>query len=351
MKTMASDDFSQRSNSQVTRELAAAELGIEALSDKRLAGFQSMAGLGIHTGGHFRVKVKLGLEGTGIRFRTLYQNQECTAPALWTRLSGTARSTALVLRGPKRAKVELRTIEHLMAAIFVMGLQDLDIDILPIQKERDICEVPVLDGSAVEWMELLQKIDQDSRQRRGQSLSGSAAPVPLKWAWKPVRDFDLTSEGRAVRIKPHTQGDGPLPKKTLFLADVDFGPSLKQTARFEVDWEQPGESRSRFRTLFAPARTFGFRQELEALKARGLARGGTFDNAILIDGDHIVNEGGFRIPNELAAHKLVDAVGDFALLGAPILGEIHLSKAGHSMHLLALKEAVESEALVRVELV
>jgi UDP-3-O-[3-hydroxymyristoyl] N-acetylglucosamine deacetylase len=101
-----------------------------------------------------------------------------------------------------------------------------------------------------------------------------------------------------------------------------------------------------FRSRVAPARTFGFEHELVELERRGLARGGSLDNAILLREDCLVNIEGFRVPEELAAHKLLDGIGDFALLGAPLIGRIQLECAGHSMHLRAVSEAVRKGVLV-----
>jgi UDP-3-O-[3-hydroxymyristoyl] N-acetylglucosamine deacetylase len=127
---------------------------------------------------------------------------------------------------------------------------------------------------------------------------------------------------------------------------VSFPPAWNQAVDFTVDWMRLEESRQEYRRLIAPARTFGFKQELDELARRGLALGGTLDNALLLDGDQVVNEGGFKLPQELAAHKLLDALGDFALLGAPLLARIVAEKAGHSMHLRALAEAARTGALV-----
>ena len=90
--------------------------------------------------------------------------------------------------------------------------------------------------------------------------------------------------------------------------------------------------------------------ELEVLRKRGLALGGSMDNAILLDGDKVVNPGGFKVASELAAHKLLDIVGDFALLGKPLIGRIDTFKSGHSMHVRAAQEAIKTGALVEVDM-
>ena len=112
-----------------------------------------------------------------------------------------------------------------------------------------------------------------------------------------------------------------------------------------MNWIDPKLSQIDFMDRIAPARTFGFRQEVEALRARGLALGGSLDNALVIDGKGFVNPEGERVENELASHKLLDAIGDFALATKPILGEMTLQGSGHALHLHALKLAFETGCL------
>jgi UDP-3-O-[3-hydroxymyristoyl] N-acetylglucosamine deacetylase len=112
-----------------------------------------------------------------------------------------------------------------------------------------------------------------------------------------------------------------------------------------MNWLNPADSQLEFLKHIAPARTFGFLQEIEALRARGLALGGSLDNALIIDGEKFLNKGGQRIENELASHKLLDAVGDFALAGKPIIGKIDLKGSGHALHLSALRAALENGCL------
>ena len=289
-------------------------------------------GVGLHSGLRFAVALSAAPKGTGVVFRTTYKGSLCQAPALWTRLSGTTRSTALVLRGPKRLRLELRTVEHLMAAVLLSGLQDLFINVESLDGEHDLLELPILDGSAFAWTEALNALRD--------------APQPASFhrpVWIPLETFELEDEGRKIVITPWA---APC-LKSEYRVEIDFGGIWAQEAAYTMDWTQLDKSWTSFVNDVSAARTFGFSHELESLRARGLAKGGSFTNALLLDGDKLVNEGGFRQDSELAAHKLLDAIGDFALLGAPILGRVHCVKAGHSMHFQGIKEAIKSGILVR----
>jgi len=295
-------------------------------------------GEGIHTGRSFRVHFKRGPLGSGVIFRVEANKVSCSAPALWTRISGTSRFTALVLRGDHGQKVELRTIEHLLAALWCLGTPDLEICVTPLNESdiSSVFEIPILDGSSESWIHFFS---------HHPSLFSSAplADEERKMAcWKVERDFELLDGSKAIRFAPL---DGAI---TQLMSSVDFGGQLQQTASFVADWRLGTFSVLKdFAEQIAAARTFGFRAELEDLARRGLAKGGTLKNAILIDGDQVVNPEGFRMKDELARHKILDAIGDFALLGAPIFGSIQLVRAGHSMHLYAVKEAVDKGVLQR----
>jgi len=297
------------------------------------------SGIGLHTGRRTQLRLRGWAENSeSIFFSHVVGEVDHSAPALWTRLSATSRSTSLVLRGASRRRFELKTVEHLLAAAYAVGLPPLVFQIDGLSeagdpRTEDVFEIPALDGSAAEWCTWLESCARENSDR----------PV-----WIPTRSFQLVDGPRSVLIAPHADARTT---RTSFRCSVDFGGPWRQQSAFSFDWTRVVESFGRFRREIAGARTFGFQHELKSLGERRLALGGTLDNALLLDGDRIVNAEGFRLPNELAAHKLLDAVGDFALLGAPVLGEIHVQQAGHSMHLRTLEEAVRTGALVRGRLV
>lgn len=302
-----------------------------------------MRGIGIHTGASYllrlhplRPDVELQTDHQ-IEFFTVQNGVEYSCPALFTRLSGTTRSTALVMRGASKRRLEVRTVEHFLAAAFMLGLRArVEILTADIAEAPDVLEIPVLDGAASEWLGWIREQPAFPRMRR------TPAPGSLYFCQK---EFEVHDGNRFVKISP-------LPKdelKTQFIYNVNFGDGAWcQQASFDIDWNDLAASEKIFASFIAPARTFGFVHELKALQARDLARGGSLKNALLLDGDRVVNEGGLKFANELAAHKLLDGIGDFALLGAPLVARIECNQAGHSMHLRAVEEAVRTGAISKL---
>jgi UDP-3-O-[3-hydroxymyristoyl] N-acetylglucosamine deacetylase len=297
-----------------------------------------LEGVGIHTGKRFRVSLARNQGHKGLRFCALRADQIFDAPALWTRLSGTARATALVLRSfsdpSSRERFELKTIEHFLAAAHVMSLRgyDLCLEALDHLEPTEAFELPILDGSSARWLEWLEECVGE------RELSPEIIPV-----WRAVKAFEVRDGEKSVEILPHAE---ECDARTVISCSVRFPQVWNQSLDFVCDWLNTPQLREAFKSKIAPARTFGFERELMELERLGLARGGSLSNAILLRDNTLVNPEGFRIPQELAAHKLLDAIGDFALLGAPLLGVIRLHCAGHSMHLRAVAEAVRKGALV-----
>lgn len=292
----------------------------------------TLQGVGLHTGRRFLLSLHSAPSVQQPQFKVIAHGSEFTAPALWSRLSGTTRSTALVLRGSE-GKVELRTVEHLMAALYLLGLQKIEIRVEsldPMSPDEDVFEVPVLDGSSVEWTKWLWPLA-DQKKFAANDFQ----------IYRIHQKIEVSDNDRRVTFEPL---ESRATRLELFV-DVDFGRQLQQSVTFVHDWLKPSESQKIFLNNFAPARTFGFKHELEALAAKGLAKGATMSNALLIDGQNVANIGGFRVPSELAAHKLVDALGDLALAGLPMVGRVRCSKAGHFLHVKALKEAFAQELL------
>ncbi len=195
--------------------------------------------------------------------------------------------------------VTVGTIEHLMSALCGCGIDNVIIEI-------DGPEVPVMDGSAMPFVEAIEEA----------GIKTLAAP---RRAVRVLREVTIGKDGKSATLKP---ADG-----SIYGGEIEFGHAEigRQTYKTQL-------LNGNFRHDIAQARTFGFLHEVEALRAQGLALGGSMDNAIVLGGDKVLNPGGLRFADEFIRHKLLDAIGDLYLAGAQIIGEYHGIKAGHALN-------------------
>ncbi len=232
--------------------------------------------------------------GTGIIFHRHEGERIVSIEARSANVVDTRMATVIGKGG-----LSVSTIEHLMAALSACSIDNLHIDI-------DGPEVPIMDGSAAPFIALLQECG--------------------------VRQLSANRKYLVIR-KPITVVDG---EKRVTLI-----PSRFFRVSYDIAFDHPcislqhrsvKVSQSLFAKDLAPARTFGFLQEVEYLKANGLARGGSLENAVVIGEDRILNPEGLRFNDEFVRHKILDAIGDFSLVGYPILGHIKAYKAGHDIN-------------------
>ncbi len=261
-----------------------------------------IAGVGVHTGDRVRLAVRPAPVGTGIVFvRTDIKDRDNRIPVSGEAVVDARLNTMI----ENAAGVRLSTIEHLMAAFSALGVSNAVVEV-------DGPELPILDGSALQFVQLLDR----AGFRRQEA---------------PVRYIEILEP---VRVQ---EGD-----KTAALLPCD-----RYEMRFEIDFDTPviGNQvvdfvvdEETFRTEIMAARTFGFAHEVEALRRAGLARGGSLENAVVIDGDQILNPGGLRMEREFVRHKALDAIGDLYVLGAPLLGRYEGFKAGHAINNRLVRE-------------
>jgi UDP-3-O-[3-hydroxymyristoyl] N-acetylglucosamine deacetylase len=253
-----------------------------------------ISGIGLHSGRRISMNLRPAKAGTGILFHRAEGERRVTIEANSANVIDTQLATVLGKGG-----LSVSTVEHLLAALSALGIDNLHIDI-------DGPEVPVLDGSAAPFVELLQSAG--------------------------VRQLDRSRKFLAIR-KPITLVEG---EKRVTLI-----PSRFFRVSFDIAFDHPSIAQQHysfkctaqaFRKEIAPARTFGFLQEVEYLKANGLARGGSLDNAIVIGNEGILNPEGLRYADEFVRHKILDSIGDFSLLGYPLLGHLKAYKAGHDIN-------------------
>ena len=264
----------------------------------------TIAGIGLHSGLPINMVLRPADAGTGIVFHRTEGLRTVAIPAISANVIDTRLATVIGKGG-----LSVSTIEHLMAALTAFGIDNIHIDI-------DGPEVPILDGSALPYVSLLERAGLRSLARSRKYLA----------VRKPVTVID--GEKRVTMI----------PSRFFRLtADINFDhPCIARQHR------SVKLSRELFCRDLAAARTFGFLAEVEMLKANGLARGASLDNAIGIGEEGIVNPEGLRYSDEFVRHKILDAIGDFSLAGHHILGHVKSFKGGHDINHQMVEKLIAS---------
>jgi len=254
------------------------------------------AGVGVHTGQRVRLAIRPAPTGTGIVFiRTDVADRDNRIRVTGDSVVDARLNTMI----ENAAGVRLSTIEHLMAAFCALGVSNAVVEV-------DGPELPILDGSALPFVQLLDRA----------GFRRQEAPVRYIEILKPIHVTDGDKHAALVPCDRY---------EMRFEIEFDNRVVGNQVIDFVVD-EQT------FRDEIMSARTFGFAHEVEALRQAGLARGGSLENAVVIDGDDILNPGGLRMEREFVRHKALDAIGDLYVLGAPLLGRYEGYKAGHAVN-------------------
>lgn len=283
---------------------------VAAEAQRTLKTVIDCVGVGVHTGRRVTVTLRPAAPGTGIVFHRTDLGVEI--PARYDHVADTRLCTALGL--PGRPEARIGTVEHLMAALAGCRVVDCTVEV-------DGPELPILDGSAAPWVFLLDCAGTVDQGR------GSAIEV-----LRPVR----VAEGEAfAELRPiFGQGHGLTAAMSIAFDVAAIG---RQALTLELD-------EVTFRRELAPARTFGLAREVEALRSAGLARGGSLRNAVVVDGTRVLNPGGLRMPDEFVRHKLLDAVGDLALAGAPLIGRFVGHRSGHALNNRLLRALFAAQA-------
>jgi UDP-3-O-[3-hydroxymyristoyl] N-acetylglucosamine deacetylase len=252
----------------------------------------SAEGVGLHTGMYGHVRLVPAPAETGIVFRRV-DLDNFHIEAQGHNVARVSYATSLMKQG-----VLLSTTEHLLAAIYSCGIDDIYIDI-------DSIEVPILDGSAEPFMQMLEHCGIRKLRRKRRYL-------------KVLKPLEVMEGDRRIGIYPADE--------FRVRCYVDFPHPL--VGQQEVEMVVGPDT---FRHLLARARTFCFERDIEPLKAMGLIRGGSLDNAIVLTNDGVMN-GPLRFPDEFGRHKALDLIGDLALAGLPLLARVEAHKAGHALH-------------------
>jgi UDP-3-O-[3-hydroxymyristoyl] N-acetylglucosamine deacetylase len=279
-----------------------------------LASEISLTGTGVHSGAPVSVTLCPADSDTGIRFLLSNGNGHETEIAA-DRRAVTGVTLCTVIGDGNGASIS--TVEHLMAALRGLGVDNVLIEI-------DSSEVPIMDGSAARFVEAIDEV----------GLAELEAP---RRYLKVLKKVVVEEAGAYGELSPHNG----------FHLDIaiDFDTPLIGNQRFEIDLN-PGS----FRREIARARTFGFMKDVERLWAAGLALGASLENTVAIGDDRIINREGLRFSDEFVRHKALDAVGDLALAGAPILGAFRSHRGGHRLNALVVKALfADAEAWTMVE--
>lgn len=270
------------------------------------------AGVGVHTGAYTRVSVRPAPTGAGIVFvRTDIKDRDNRLPVSGEAVCKTQLGTVI----GNAAGVTVSTIEHLMAAFAMLGVDNAMVEI-------DGPEMPIMDGSSLPFVRILDRA----------GLREQEAPRRYIEILETVEVVD--GDKRATL----TPADG---FEVAFEIEFDTAAIGRQAIDLDMD-EQA------FRTELADCRTFGFLRDVEALRSMGLARGGSMENCVVLDGDRVLNPEGLRRPDEFVRHKALDAIGDLYVLGGPLLGRFEGVLAGHALNNAVVRALLARPAAWRV---
>jgi len=264
------------------------------IKQRTLAKTVSCSGIGVHSGKNVNLTLKPAPINYGIQFIRTDLPDSPSIPACFSMVVDTSLATVIGHDG-----FIVSTIEHLMATFAGLSIDNVCV-------ELDSYEMPIMDGSAEPFTRLLKEA----------GIEELDAPRYYFVVKKPI---ELKQDGKSVGIYP--------------------SPDLKITCNIEYD--HPMIKKQSFSTKITEqvfekeicrARTFGFLHEIEYLRQYGFAKGGSLDNVVVVDNGSILNQDGLRFPDEFVRHKILDCIGDFSLLGLPLLGHIVLNKTGHAFN-------------------
>lgn len=264
----------------------------------------TISGIGLHSGARINLRLRPAKANTGIIFHRSIDDRVVDIQATSANVVDTRMATVIGSNG-----VSVSTIEHFMAALAAFGIDNLHVDI-------DGPEIPVLDGSSAPFIREIQRIGVDT-------LNSSRRFIAIR---KPL---EIIEGEKRIKIIPS--------RFFRITFDIAFEHSAISVQQYSMKF-----STESFCKEIAPARTFGFLHEVEFLKENGLARGGSLENAVVIDKNGVMNPEGLRFQDEFVRHKILDCFGDFSLLGAPLLGHIRAFKAGHDLNARMVKKILDN---------
>lgn len=255
-------------------------------------------GIGLHRGDEVEIALCPAEPDSGIVF--LVYAEPNAAPVAIPARAGSVLSSSRATSLTDGHGTTVSTVEHLLATLYVLGLDNVRVEVQGT-------EIPMMDGSALPFVEWVRS-------------AGRVAQRGKKIAYDVVRPIDFKDGDRSIRVEPH-----PV-LRISYAIDFDHPSIGRQTL------ELSSVEDVYFEREIAGARTFGFEHEIDSLRAAGLAIGGSFENALVLDDEGVLNESGLRWPDEFVRHKVIDLLGDLCLLGGRLNGHIQVERGGHSLH-------------------
>ena len=280
----------------------------KAIRQKTLAQEVETTGIGLHSGRKVKLTMKPAPVNTGVVFRRMDIDPNLDITCVPSHVIDTRMATTLA--NPDNTAARVLTIEHLMSALAGLGVDNVIIEV-------NAPEIPIMDGSATSFVYLISSaglIEQDALRRF----------IRIK------KSVEVSEGDKRARLDPY------FGFKALF--DIEFDhPAIDETGtHYEIDFTGDAYVRQ-----ISRARTFGFIQDVEALRGLGLAQGGNLANAIVMDEYKILNPEGLRYGDEFVKHKILDAIGDLYVIGAPILGAYSAYKSGHALNNILIRAVLE----------
>ncbi len=274
-----------------------------------LAGTASFSGIGLHSGVAVNIRLLPAPANTGIVFKRV-DLEGFRVEALARNVTRVSYATSLMKKG-----VLISTTEHLLSALVGCGVDNVFVEI-------DSLEMPIGDGSALPFVRLIQRTGVKKQRGRRHYLQ----------VLKPV---EVVDGNRRVAIYPSDS------YRISYRIEFDHPLIGVQEMDFELEQED-------YKTSIASARTFGFLQEAEMLRESGLVKGGSLENAVVLTPEGVMNPEGLRFPDEFCRHKILDLIGDLALVGHPVLGHVVADRAGHAMHFALVSKLLKNRSLTRL---
>ena len=266
----------------------------------------SINGIGLHSGINVSMKLLPAESNYGIKFIRKDVAKHNIVDAIWSNVSNTKLSTTI----SNHSGVSVSTIEHLMSALSGLHIDNIKIEI-------DGPEVPIMDGSSIKFVNLINSCSIKSLNKKRKII-------------KVKKNIKIEKDDSSVELKPNNQ----------FSIDfeIDFPSKLvsQQSCQLQL-------VNGNYKTDIASARTFGFEKDVDMLRSNGLALGGSLDNAVVVGESKILNSEGLRYKDEFVRHKILDSIGDLYLAGAPIQGYFFGNKSGHHLNNLLLRSLFDDK--------